>query len=315
MPFEPRRCPFPSCPKPHKVFKSQAGLTQHVNALHLQISQSTAAPPPTPPLHLHTQRAHGPQHVSVMDVDVDGANIQDRQRSRSPSPNPGVSRHPREQTNLHPFLTGTLLASTFMYMVPVIMFIPCFFLAIPLDQNGRPIDPGMPPPPRTTPPAGNWTSFEDELQFKTADFLYRRVEMSAPNIDYLMELWAFSKLKDGEFGPFEGSKDMYAAINAIPLGSVPWECFVNDPVNPSPDAPSWQTGEHQIWFRDPERIASLMLDNPDFNGQFDTTPYVRIDRNGGRRLRDVMSGNYAYRHAVRPQIPLLMMLSYGLGRL
>lgn len=188
------------------------------------------------------------------------------------------------------------------------VFVLFCFVAIPLDQDGNPIAPGMPPPPRTTPPAGDWTSFSDELQFKTADFLYRRVEMSAPNIDYLMELWAFSKLKDGDFGPFEGSEDMYAAIDAIPLGSVPWQCLVSDPVDPSPDAPSWKMAEHQVWFRDPELVASVMLSNPDFNGQFDTTPYVRLDRDGKRRLSDVMSGNYAYRHAVRRFFHLVVTL-------
>lgn len=173
----------------------------------------------------------------------------------------------------------------------------------------------MPPPPRTTPPAGDWTSFDDELQFKTADFLYRRVEMSAPDIDYLMELWAFSKMKHGEFGPFEGSKDMYAAIDAISLGSAPWQCLVSEPLDTSPNAPSWKTSEHQLWFRDTELIASLMLDNPDFNGQFDTIPYVRVDSNGRRRLSDVMSGNYAYRHAVRFLLLLFIVCpSHSLDR-
>lgn len=41
-----------------------------------------------------------------------------------------------------------------------------------------------------------------------------------------------------------------------------------------------------------------MLENPDFDGEFDYAPYIDLDMNGERVWSDVMSGNYAWRQSV-----------------
>src|SRR5258708_19341431 len=61
----------------------------------------------------------------------------------------------------------------------------------PCDTNGVPLHPGTPPPPRPLPETP-WDPYANGVQFKTADFLYRRVEMSAGAIDELLDLWAES---------------------------------------------------------------------------------------------------------------------------
>ncbi len=61
----------------------------------------------------------------------------------------------------------------------------------PCDTNGVPLHPGTPPPPRLLPETP-WDPYANGVQFKTADFLYRRVEMSAGAIDELLDLWAES---------------------------------------------------------------------------------------------------------------------------
>lgn len=43
-----------------------------------------------------------------------------------------------------------------------------------------------------------------------------------------------------------------------------------------------------------------MLNNPDFDGQFDYTPYIQYDKDGQRQWKNFMSGNYAWRKSVRP---------------
>ncbi|KAJ6569256.1 hypothetical protein B0H19DRAFT_939414, partial [Mycena capillaripes] len=37
-------------------------------------------------------------------------------------------------------------------------------------------------------PPDDWNPSEDEVQFRTAHFLFRRVEMSQGNVDYLLQL-------------------------------------------------------------------------------------------------------------------------------
>jgi hypothetical protein len=44
----------------------------------------------------------------------------------------------------------------------------------------------------------------------------------------------------------------------------------------------------------PETV-SVMLSNPDFQGQFDLRPYVDTNVNGTRRLSKVMSGMFVHR--------------------
>jgi len=46
----------------------------------------------------------------------------------------------------------------------------------------------MPPSPQETPVQGDWMPFSSEVQFKVADLLYRRTELSASNIDLLLDL-------------------------------------------------------------------------------------------------------------------------------
>ena len=41
-----------------------------------------------------------------------------------------------------------------------------------------------------------------------------------------------------------------------------------------------------------------MLDNPDFDGHFNYTPYVDLDKAGNRRWNEFMSGNFSWRHVV-----------------
>ncbi|KAG5640131.1 hypothetical protein DXG03_000990, partial [Asterophora parasitica] len=115
-----------------------------------------------------------------------------------------------------------------------------------------------------------------------ADFLYRRVEMSATNIDELFDLWALSMTEHDDFGPFSSYKHMYEAINATKLVG--------------PNEPAWKSAV-EVWYRDPDIVIRNMLDNPEFDGSFDYTPYIRRDSNGARTWSDFMSGNYAWKHA------------------
>jgi hypothetical protein len=96
-----------------------------------------------------------------------------------------------------------------------------FFILLgrPCDENGNYLPPGTPPPPRSTVAPGDWNPFEDEVQFKVADFLYRQEEMSQGNINHLLELWALSLMKHGSIGPFDSYKDIYDRIDAIEEGN------------------------------------------------------------------------------------------------
>ena len=137
------------------------------------------------------------------------------------------------------------------------------------------------------------------MQFRLADLLYRRAELSTANIDTLLELWAKSLAHFDASGPFRSQKEMHSIIDSSMLGDVPWQCLVTE-ISEDVDeqSPSWMQTKYEVWYRDPNTVVSTMLDNPDFKGQFDLCPYVDIGADGKRRWSNVMSGNVAWRHCV-----------------
>ncbi|KAJ6590372.1 hypothetical protein B0H10DRAFT_1830806 [Mycena sp. CBHHK59/15] len=251
-------CPFPGCPK---IVKSRKGLTYHVASTH----QNPNVVP----------RAAGGTPLSPASPQSQMGDWEDPVPNNPPTlPSPPPDLPPRSQKNYHPFLNGR----------------PC-------DENGAFLPDGTPPPPRTTAPTNDWSPYEDSVQFNVADFLFRKVQMSSKNIDYLLELWALSLMKHEDLGPFQSYEDLYKTIDATKLGDAPWQCFQTEPLAVGDDAPAWARQSYEIWYRDPDKIIANMLDNPDFDGVFDTAPYVHLDSEGKRSWHDFMSANFAWRHS------------------
>ncbi|KAF8833042.1 hypothetical protein BDN67DRAFT_873627, partial [Paxillus ammoniavirescens] len=90
---------------------------------------------------------------------------------------------------------------------------------------GEPLPPKSEPPPREVPLNDDWTPFESQSTFLLSDFLYRRVEMSASNIDFLMEVWAFEVMRHGLTSPFTSHEHVYKMIDKIHVGDIPWKCL------------------------------------------------------------------------------------------
>ena len=73
---------------------------------------------------------------------------------------------------------------------------PNTFIGQSCDEDGDPLDPALPPITERWEPI-DWTPFSNRIEFETADFLYKRCQMSGSNITILMKLWAaYSALRD-----------------------------------------------------------------------------------------------------------------------
>ncbi len=187
---------------------------------------------------------------------------------------------------------------------------PCYLLnhpkALPCDSEGNFLLPGAPPLLRPQALPGDWTPFESEVQFKLAELLYSRAEVSAANIDNLLEIWAQSSAEASRSAPFESHEHMHATIDASVHSDVPWQCLVADfSGNTDGPAPEWMRTSYEVWYRDPDTVITNMLSNPDFAGQFDLRPYIDLDAHGKRRWGDLMSGNLAWRHSASTRHTLL----------
>ncbi|KAJ7080159.1 hypothetical protein B0H15DRAFT_924417 [Mycena belliarum] len=172
----------------------------------------------------------------------------------------------------------------------------------PCDETGVYLPEGTPPPPRTAAAKTDWSPYEDSVQFNVADFLFRKVQMSSKNIDELLELWALSKMKNDDLGPFQDYRHLYETIDSTALGDAPWQCYRTEPLAVGEDAPVWARQSYEIWYRDPETVIANMLDNPDFDSAFDSVPYVHLDAAGKRRWSDFMSANFVIEYT--PTIPV-----------
>jgi Plavaka transposase len=156
------------------------------------------------------------------------------------------------------------------------------------------------PPSKSDPNPHDWKPFDSRLQFELADFIFRRNQMSAGDINFILGLWAASLAVHNDKPPFSNAKDLYNTIDSTPLGDVPWQTFSlqHNGTKPTSDVPSWMQAEYDVWFRDPKALVQNMLSNPDFKSDFDYAPFQEYTADGTHRFRDFMSGNWAWQQAV-----------------
>jgi hypothetical protein len=111
---------------------------------------------------------------------------------------------------------------------------------------------------------------------------------------------ATSLAPHGDSPPFLNHNDLYETIDAIPVGGVPWQSFTFTYEGPKPDnPPKWMDAEYVVWYRDPHQLFLNMLKNRDFAESFDYAPFRQYDKNGDRRYQNFMSGDWAWKQAVR----------------
>ncbi|KAH9944801.1 hypothetical protein B0H21DRAFT_862719 [Amylocystis lapponica] len=182
----------------------------------------------------------------------------------------------RSRREYHPFLNGR----------------PC-------DQDGTYLPEGSQPPPRPDPSPDDWSPYDSRIEFETAEFMYKKTQMSNGNINVLLDLWAASLLPHGDTPPFANHDDLHNIIDSTILGDVPWSSFAVSYTGdvPQQDAPPWMSAEYEVWYRDPREVARIMLQNPDFDGEIDWTPYRESTDDHGRRYQDFMSGDWVWKHA------------------
>ncbi|KAJ7110763.1 hypothetical protein C8R43DRAFT_1091601 [Mycena crocata] len=210
-----------------------------------------------------------------------------RRQSREPSPPdspvpPGshIFRNidppaPKRQTIYHPKLNGR----------------PC-------DRDGNFLPPNTPPPAKEHPASDDYSPYESQLDFHLADLLYRKMQLSAGEIDELMQNWAARPQSEGD-PPFADHEDLYATIDSTAIGHVPWQSFevmYDKPLAPGETTP-WKTRAYTVHFRDPRLVLRNQLANPDFKFEMDFAPKRVFAADGSREYEDLMSRNWAWRQA------------------
>lgn len=146
----------------------------------------------------------------------------------------------------------------------------------------------------------DWTPYENRLQFEIADFLFRRNQMSAGDINFILHLWAESLAIHNDEPPFANATSLYKTIDLTPLAGTAWDTFSlqYNGDHAAGDALSWMSAEYDVWFRDPHILVHDLLSNPDFKADFDYAPFQERTSDGVHRFQDFMSANWAWNQAV-----------------
>ncbi|KAJ6620591.1 hypothetical protein B0H10DRAFT_2357643 [Mycena sp. CBHHK59/15] len=162
------------------------------------------------------------------------------------SPGPEPPRSPSPQPIIPPLQRGTSIEHH-----PILDGTPC-------DADGNGLPPGASPPPWEERAPDDYSPFGSRAEFEFAEFLYVREEMSAKG-------WTVS----------HNHNDLYAMIDAIQQGDIPWESF-------------------SVKYTGP--IFEKQLANPDFEDEMDWAP-KHIFKNGKRQFVDLFSGNWVWEQA------------------
>lgn len=174
---------------------------------------------------------------------------------------------------------------------------------LPCDRNGNYLPPHTPPPPLSRlneQPPGSWAPFESRTEFDFAHYHFVELQSSASEINKALDLWAAQVLQYGADSPWHNAKDLYDTIDAIQHGDTPWKVYKIRYTGPRPPLPpKWMSETYELCTRDSRKILQQQLANPDFKDQINYSPYRQFDAQGKRVWSNLMSGDWAWKQAVR----------------
>ncbi|KAG2127265.1 uncharacterized protein EDB93DRAFT_1257087 [Suillus bovinus] len=262
-------CQFPNC---NWVFKNKSGLTQHTHAQYGTLQNLNHIAPLVGPGFILPQ-SHSPTPAGVIDENFhqDPAGDQDFVLEEGNWVDMG-----RLFYTFHLHLTG-----------------------LKCDANGAFIDQDAPPPPHTDALPTDWMPYDNCAEFETAEFLFTCNQMSAKQIDTLLDLWATTLIKHNDAPPFANHRNMYTTIDATPLGDTPWKSFMlcYNRAKPEQDIPPWMDGQYDVWYRDPLQMMHSILAKCAFDGGIEYSPYHDYTTEDKQYFKNFMSGDWVWKQA------------------
>ncbi|KAG1799572.1 uncharacterized protein BJ212DRAFT_1203946, partial [Suillus subaureus] len=154
------------------------------------------------------------------------------------------------------------------------------------------------PPPNRSP--DNWSSYQNCVKFETAKFLYMHNQMSAGDINVLLDLWAATLLQHNNKPLFADCHNVHKNIDHTPLGDIKWQSFKVQYTGQKPthNVLLWMDQSHDVWYHDPHEVIQNILGNPDYATEMDYQPYHEYSADGNEhQWQDFMSRDWAWNQA------------------
>ncbi|KAJ7798569.1 hypothetical protein B0H14DRAFT_3092899 [Mycena olivaceomarginata] len=158
------------------------------------------------------------------------------------------------------------------------------------------VPPPLPPPPVHGQDPAAWAPFGSRAEFDFAQFHFVKLQSSAANINTALDLWAASVMQFGGTVPWKNSDELYATIDKIQSGHMPWQTYRMRYTGPLPPgtAPRWMTQTYEICTRDLRAVLHHQLETTSFKGDIDMVPYRQFNHAGKRVWSNLMSGDWAW---------------------
>ncbi|KAJ7224045.1 hypothetical protein GGX14DRAFT_648209 [Mycena pura] len=176
--------------------------------------------------------------------------------------------------------------------------------ALPCDADGAYLPEYAAPAPPHAPPAHGqdpmaWTPFNSRLEFDFTHFHFVQVQSSEGSINTALDLWAASVLPYGATAPWKNTKELYATIDRIQNGDMPWRTHQVRYTGPIPAGTplKWMTQTYEVCTRNLRDVLHHQLASRDFKGLVDMIPYRQFNHNGWRSWSNLMSGDWAWKQA------------------
>ncbi|KAH6908107.1 hypothetical protein BKA70DRAFT_1104154 [Coprinopsis sp. MPI-PUGE-AT-0042] len=172
--------------------------------------------------------------------------------------------------------------------------------ARPVSQTGEFLPKYTNPPPRQR-LSQPFDAFLDRLAFDWAHYHFVECASSEAKINKGLDLWLAAKVQaTGDPNctglPWSCAADMYATIDEVQVGHSPFysvEFKYNGPLPRNP--PAWMMQSYELYVRDVRAVVHSMLDTPDFENQFNSTPYRQFRTKSRDHVwSNLLSGDWAW---------------------
>ncbi|KAF7324273.1 C2H2-type domain-containing protein [Mycena venus] len=176
--------------------------------------------------------------------------------------------------------------------------------ALPCDAAGQYLPPFAPPAPLPAPPADGqdpaaWAPFGSRLEFDFAQYHFVELQTSERYINTALDLWAASVMKSGDTVPWKNAAELYATIDEIQQGHMPWKTYEMRYTGPLPAGtpPKWMTQTYEVCTRNLRDLLHHQLESNSFKDHVDMIPYQQFNHDGHRVWSNLMSGDWAWKQA------------------
>ncbi len=185
------------------------------------------------------------------------------------------------------------------------------WIGLPCTAEGHPLGADAAPPPRDN--SQSCDPFPNRVAFEFAEYVYEKSEQSQEDVAHLLNILAARDVLYGaENVPsiFHNAEHFFETMDAIKQGQTKWKSVALRYAGAvDADSPSWMREKYVIHFRDTLEAVKNIAASTDFDGSFETAPYMETTTlpsgDTTRRISNLMSGQWANRKAVRRGVSLL----------